>query len=238
MSGVDLFFFKATSLHLHTNRAFSCSQALVQALQQERLDVFSELVNTMELAGNRVGELLGAHESSLGSQVEGQIHRLEQEVAQLHWKHEELSGLANVRDHICFLKVKPEVGCCHFQEKISDSVQRQWNVISKLHWFLSEFPNCRAAGSAWRHRRVDSEKRRSRGGVDPLGPEGTSRVSDEHVQSQFDQHRHARSVSSSSSRLPSSSLFFGKNVPLSSSVSERYHLGLGPRWCSDRLDRG
>lgn len=77
---------------------------MVQALEQESTDLFSELTKTVSTTGDQVGELLGAHETSLGSQVEGQIHRLEQEVAQLRWRSEELSRLADMQDHICFLK--------------------------------------------------------------------------------------------------------------------------------------
>uniref|UniRef100_A0AAQ5Y2V4 E3 ubiquitin/ISG15 ligase TRIM25-like n=1 Tax=Amphiprion ocellaris TaxID=80972 RepID=A0AAQ5Y2V4_AMPOC len=79
-------------------------KALVQALQNESTDLFSELVKNVNLTGTQVGELLSAHETSLGSQVEGQIHRMEQEVAQLRWKNEELSRLADMQDDICFLK--------------------------------------------------------------------------------------------------------------------------------------
>ncbi|XP_022061486.1 finTRIM family, member 86 [Acanthochromis polyacanthus] len=79
-------------------------KALVQALQNESTDLFSELVKNVNLTGMQVGELLSAHETSLGSQVEGQIHRMEQEVAQLRWKNEELSRLADMQDDICFLK--------------------------------------------------------------------------------------------------------------------------------------
>lgn len=80
-------------------------QALVQALQHESTDLFSELVQNVNLTGTEFGELLSTHETSLGSQVEGQIHQLEQEVAQLRWKSAELSTLADMQDHICFLKV-------------------------------------------------------------------------------------------------------------------------------------
>lgn len=79
-------------------------KALVQALEQENTYLFSELVKNVDVTGTQVGEVLSAHETSLGSQVEGQIHRLEQEVAQLHWKSEELSRLADMQDDICFLK--------------------------------------------------------------------------------------------------------------------------------------
>ena len=78
---------------------------MVQALEQESTDLFSELVKNVNYTGIQVGELLSTHGTSLGSQIEGQIHRLEQEVVQLRWKSEELSRLADMQDHICFLKV-------------------------------------------------------------------------------------------------------------------------------------
>ncbi|KAK1899459.1 Tripartite motif-containing protein 16 [Dissostichus eleginoides] len=79
-------------------------KALVQALNQECTDLFSELVKTVNQTGVQVGEVLSTHETSLGSRVEGQIHRLEQEVAPLRWKNEELSRLKDMQDDICFLK--------------------------------------------------------------------------------------------------------------------------------------
>lgn len=79
-------------------------KALVQALEQEGTDLFSELVKNVNVTGIQVGEVLSTHETSLGSQVEGQIQKLEQEVASLRWKSDELSRLADMQDHICFLK--------------------------------------------------------------------------------------------------------------------------------------
>ncbi|XP_023256337.1 E3 ubiquitin/ISG15 ligase TRIM25-like [Seriola lalandi dorsalis] len=79
-------------------------KALVQALEQESTALFAELAKNVNGTGTQVGELFSTHETSLGSQVEGQIHRLEQEVAQLRWRSEELSRLADMQDHICFLK--------------------------------------------------------------------------------------------------------------------------------------
>ena len=80
-------------------------QALVQALGQQSTDLFSDLVKNVNHTGIQVGELLSTHETSLGSQIEGQIHRLEQQVVQLNWKNEELSRLAAMEDPVCFLKV-------------------------------------------------------------------------------------------------------------------------------------
>lgn len=82
------------------------SQALVHALQQENRDRFAELVKNLNLAHTQISELLINHEASLGSQVEGQINSLEQEVDRLRWRSANLSLLANVKDPVCFLKVR------------------------------------------------------------------------------------------------------------------------------------
>uniref|UniRef100_UPI0037E72888 finTRIM family, member 86 n=1 Tax=Semicossyphus pulcher TaxID=241346 RepID=UPI0037E72888 len=79
-------------------------KALVQALEQESTELFSSLVKNVNQTGIQVGELLSTHEASLGSQVESRIQSLEQEVAQLRWKSEELCRLADMQDDICFLK--------------------------------------------------------------------------------------------------------------------------------------
>ncbi|KAJ8403747.1 hypothetical protein AAFF_G00346150 [Aldrovandia affinis] len=76
----------------------------VQALQREAGEVFAELVRSVELMGSQVQELLCAHEVAEGSRAEGQIHRLEQDLAQLRRRDEELRRLANMQDHFCFLK--------------------------------------------------------------------------------------------------------------------------------------
>ena len=81
------------------------SQTSFQALQKEGVDVFAELQQSVGQVGTQVCDLLSAHESTLGSRAEGQIHSLEQEVAQLRWKEQELARLAGMEDHICFLKV-------------------------------------------------------------------------------------------------------------------------------------
>ncbi|RVE64381.1 hypothetical protein OJAV_G00125230 [Oryzias javanicus] len=79
-------------------------KAMMQALERESSGVFSELVKNLTQTGAEISELLGSHESSLGNDVEGQIQRFEQEVAQLHWRSEELSRLADMQDNVCFLK--------------------------------------------------------------------------------------------------------------------------------------
>lgn len=82
------------------------SQSSVHALQKEGVELFSELVKSVELMSTQVGELLCTYEASMGSRSEGHIHKLEQELAQLRRKDQELSRLASMQDHICFLKVQ------------------------------------------------------------------------------------------------------------------------------------
>ena len=67
-----------------------------------------ELRKGVEQMGIQVEELLLSHEASLGSRAEGHIHRLEQQVAQLHWRSQEMDKLADMQDHVSFLKVWQE----------------------------------------------------------------------------------------------------------------------------------
>ncbi|KAJ7990212.1 hypothetical protein DPEC_G00297970 [Dallia pectoralis] len=76
----------------------------VQALQKEGVDLFTELVRSVELMGAQVGELLSAHEASSDCRAENHLHMLEQELAQLHSKDQEISRLADLQDHAVFLK--------------------------------------------------------------------------------------------------------------------------------------
>ncbi|KAM9732884.1 finTRIM family, member 86 isoform 2-T2 [Menidia menidia] len=79
-------------------------RAQVQAMEKESSDLFSELGKSLALTGTQVVGLLGSHETVLGSDVEGQIQGLQQEMAQLQRKSEEVSGLADIQDNVCFLK--------------------------------------------------------------------------------------------------------------------------------------
>lgn len=84
-------------------------QALLQALQRESSDLFPELGKSLDLTGTQVGELLSAHEAVFDGRVEGLVKSLEQDVAQLHHRSEELNRLAYMQDNISFLKVKLDV---------------------------------------------------------------------------------------------------------------------------------
>lgn len=120
------------------------SQALVQALKQESTDVFAELVESVTLTGALVGEALGKHEAALGSRVEGQVHGLQQEVATLRWKSEELSRLAGMQDDICFLKVAGETQRASFE-----LLRTGKRLTTAIHFCVirsQEFPGHGAAG--------------------------------------------------------------------------------------------
>uniref|UniRef100_A0A1A7XFW8 Tripartite motif containing 65 n=2 Tax=Iconisemion striatum TaxID=60296 RepID=A0A1A7XFW8_9TELE len=79
-------------------------KALLQALEKETSDMFPELVKIVNHTGTQVGKLLSTHETTFCSQVEVLIQSLQQEVAQLRWRSEELSRLADMQDDVCFLK--------------------------------------------------------------------------------------------------------------------------------------
>lgn len=85
----------------HTARQ---QKALLQALQKECSDVFPELVKSLNLTGAQVAELVHAREMVFDGQVEGLVKRLEQDLAQLRHKNEELGRLAYMQDNISFLK--------------------------------------------------------------------------------------------------------------------------------------
>lgn len=104
-----------------------------QALMTEGVDVFAELQQSVGQMGSQVAELLSAHEASLDSRAEGHIQQLEQQVAQLRWKEQELGRLAGMQDHVCFLKnlltlepLGPEssvVGCMQGDQPVVEGVR-------------------------------------------------------------------------------------------------------------------
>ncbi|XP_015257361.1 PREDICTED: tripartite motif-containing protein 16-like [Cyprinodon variegatus] len=85
----------------HTARQ---QKALLQALQRESSDLFPELGKSVDLTGTQVGELLSAHEAVFDGRVDELVKSLEQDVAQLHHRSEELNRLAYMQDNISFLK--------------------------------------------------------------------------------------------------------------------------------------
>ncbi|XP_068174280.1 finTRIM family, member 86 [Antennarius striatus] len=113
-------------------------KALVQALKQEDTDIFSELVRHVSLTGEQIGELLSTHETSLGSHAEGQIHRLQQEMAQLRWKSEELNRLADMQDDICFLKNFFTLEPLGHTDTSGQSVSQEEAVVASIRLAVKE----------------------------------------------------------------------------------------------------
>lgn len=113
-------------------------KALVQALQRESTDIFSDLVKSVNVTGVQAGELLTTHESALGSQVEGQIQRLEQEVAQLLRKSEELTSIAAMQDHISFLKNFFTMSPLGQMGSTGDSVVQEDAVVASIRSVMKE----------------------------------------------------------------------------------------------------
>ncbi|XP_061774925.1 E3 ubiquitin/ISG15 ligase TRIM25-like isoform X1 [Nerophis ophidion] len=122
-------------------------KALAQALQKERLSLFSEVANIVDLTSTQVSELLDTQERCFGSQIEGLIHGLEQEAVQLRLKGEELRRLANMQDHTCFLKnfftmeqaggacAIPDVSVLSKEEEVAESVR---STLKDLHVSVKE----------------------------------------------------------------------------------------------------
>ncbi|XP_029373816.1 finTRIM family, member 86 [Echeneis naucrates] len=104
-------------------------KALVQCLQCESTDLFSGIAKNVSETGTQAGELLGTHETSVGSQVEGQIHRLEQELTQHRWRSEELSRIADMQDPICFLKNFLIMEPLHQTDTTQESVLSQEEAV-------------------------------------------------------------------------------------------------------------
>ncbi|XP_018598292.1 finTRIM family, member 86 [Scleropages formosus] len=75
-----------------------------QVLQRESSQIFAELVCSLEQMSRQVTELLCNKEAVSSSWTEVQIQRLEQEMAQLRSRGEELSRLTHMQNSICFLK--------------------------------------------------------------------------------------------------------------------------------------
>ncbi|KAK0135376.1 Tripartite motif-containing protein 16 [Merluccius polli] len=113
----------------------------VQALQKERAHLILELRKGLELMGTQVEELLSAHEASMGSRAECHIHRLQQQAAQLHWKSQEMDRLADMPDHVCFLKNFHTMEPLAQTEREESGLAQEHEVVAEIHSALSELQN-------------------------------------------------------------------------------------------------
>lgn len=69
------------------------------------LEIFGEVMKSVEWMSSQVMELLQAQEASSYNRVESHRCRLQKEISQLYKRDEELSRLSNSQDSIQFLKV-------------------------------------------------------------------------------------------------------------------------------------
>ncbi|XP_028321272.1 finTRIM family, member 86 [Gouania willdenowi] len=104
-------------------------KALIQAVKKESTDLFCDLVKNVNDTGVEISALLHSHETALGSKVEGQVNNLEQEMAQLHCRAEELSRLVGMQDHVCFLKTFFTLDPTHQSLSKEESVLNQEETV-------------------------------------------------------------------------------------------------------------
>ncbi|XP_060800115.1 finTRIM family, member 86 isoform X2 [Neoarius graeffei] len=85
-------------------------KAAIQGLQTENLEIFGEVMKSVELMSSQVMEILQAYEASTYNCIEGHRYRLQDEISQLNKQDEELNRLAQSQDSIQFLKTLDTTG--------------------------------------------------------------------------------------------------------------------------------
>ncbi|XP_026790701.3 finTRIM family, member 86 [Pangasianodon hypophthalmus] len=83
---------------------FQANKTAIQGLQTENLQIFGEVMKSVELMSSQVTELLQAYEASTYNRVESHRYRLQEEISQLYKQDEERIRLTNSQDSIQFLK--------------------------------------------------------------------------------------------------------------------------------------
>ncbi|MBN3272904.1 TRI16 protein, partial [Polyodon spathula] len=78
------------------------SSACIEIKESEK--VFTELIRSIEKIHTEVIELIGANEKAVVNQAEGLMKKLEQEIAELRRRDDELKQLSETEDHIHFLQ--------------------------------------------------------------------------------------------------------------------------------------
>ncbi|XP_058865869.1 E3 ubiquitin-protein ligase TRIM47-like isoform X1 [Acipenser ruthenus] len=66
--------------------------------------IFTELIRSIEKIHTEVIELIGANKKAAVNQAEGRMKKLEQEIAELRRRNDELKQLSEIEDHIHFLQ--------------------------------------------------------------------------------------------------------------------------------------
>ncbi|XP_072547855.1 finTRIM family, member 86 [Salminus brasiliensis] len=84
-------------------KVFQAHQTVIHGLQRDSLEMFADLVKSVELMNSQVMELLRTYEASSFNHVEAHRYRLQQEISQLCKQQEELNKVANTGDSLQFL---------------------------------------------------------------------------------------------------------------------------------------
>ena len=82
-----------------------CSQRSAQTAEKDSERIFTELISYIEKRRCAVKDLIRAQQGAAVSQAEGQVERLEQEIAELRRRDAELEKLSHTEDNIHFLQV-------------------------------------------------------------------------------------------------------------------------------------
>ena len=76
-----------------------------QAAEKDSEKIFTDLISHIETRRREVKQLIRAQQGAAVSQAEGQVERLEQEIAELRRRDAELEQLSHTEDNIHFLQV-------------------------------------------------------------------------------------------------------------------------------------
>ncbi|MGH0123474.1 UNVERIFIED_CONTAM: hypothetical protein FKN15_022699 [Acipenser sinensis] len=87
-----------TEDHIHFLQRSACTEI------KESDKIFTDLIRSIEKIHTEVIELIGANEKAAVNQAEERMKKLEQEIAELRRRNEELKELSETEDHIHFLQ--------------------------------------------------------------------------------------------------------------------------------------
>ncbi|KAI5625620.1 hypothetical protein C0J50_14834, partial [Silurus asotus] len=83
---------------------FQTKKTAIHGLQMENLEIFGQVMKSVELMRSQVAELLQSHEMTCYNRLESHRYRLQEEISRLYKQDDELNRLNNSQDSIQFLK--------------------------------------------------------------------------------------------------------------------------------------